>query len=193
MNALLGLLILLLIGILVYGPWQNVCTAYARQIMFEKRDAIFDLAHAGKLEFNSREYRTIRTLLERSIRFAHEATLPGFFFFWGMLAWRGEKIQKPELQVVIERIADPETRMRVQELAYGAIDALLFMTIAKSPVAVALLLIFGVPLLALVLIASVVRRFARSVRAGAREIVQFEAERVGSVADAVPVFAEFQP
>jgi hypothetical protein len=184
LHALLSLALILLIGVLIYGPWQNVCTAYARQIMFEKRDAIFDMACEGKLSFNSREYRTIRALLERSIRFAHESTLPGFFFFWAMLALRGEKIQKPELQVAIERIADRETREQVQKLVYDAIDALLLMTIAKSPIAVVALVIFFIPLIVLVVIARV---FVRTVRAGAREIVQFEAERVGSVADAVPV------
>jgi hypothetical protein len=190
LNALFSLLLILLIGILIYGPWQKVCTAYARQIMFEKRDAIFDMAREGKLSFDSREYRTIRTLLERSIRFAHEATLPSLFVFWAMLMLRRERIQKPELQVAIERIADPETRERVQELVYDAVDALLIMTIFKSPTAVAILIVLLIPLLLLAVIASLVsalRGFAKAARAHSREIVQFEAERVGSVADAVPV------
>jgi hypothetical protein len=189
-NALFSLLLILLVGVLIYGPWQKVCTAFARQIMYEKRDAIFDLAREGKLSFNSREYRTIRVLLERTIRFAHEATLPSFFVFWGMLTLRREKIKKPELQVAIENISDPETRKLVQVLVYDAIDTLLIMTIFKSPIAVGIIVVLLLPLAALVLIASMVgavRKVIKAARARSREILQFEAEQVGSVTDAIPV------
>src|SRR5262245_42077518 len=86
MQALIGLASLTALVVVLYGPWQEVCTDIARQIIFEKRDAIFDLAHNGKLSFDSPEYGTIRSALQSSIRFAHELSLPRFlvmaFVFW---------------------------------------------------------------------------------------------------------------
>jgi hypothetical protein len=184
-NSLFALLILLLLGVLIYGPWQGVCTDYARQIMFEKRDAIFDLAREGKLSFQSREYREIRSLLEKSIRFAHEATLPNLVVILGVFLWRREKIEKPALLTTIDGIKDAETRKRVLELVNQALNALVLMTILKSPTALILLAVALIPLLALLMIARVARRCLRFALACSRQLMQFEAERVGSAADAL--------
>jgi hypothetical protein len=180
-NALVTLGLILLIGLLIYGPWQAVCTDYARQIVFEKRDAIFDLARDGKLSFNSSEYRTIRVLLERNIRFAHELTLPSFLVFWGALVLRNQRPRKPELQLAIERLEDSETREYVRDLVMQAVDALIIMMVFKSPIT----LICFLPIAILSLCAHLGRGFLRSIRSRSREIVQFEAERVGSTTDAL--------
>ena len=37
--------------LLFYGPWQSVCTDVARQLMFEQRDKIFDMARGGMINF----------------------------------------------------------------------------------------------------------------------------------------------
>ena len=60
--------------VLFYGPWQSVCTDVARQLMFEQRDKIFDMARSGVIEFDSREYRRVRISIEQNIRYAHELT-----------------------------------------------------------------------------------------------------------------------
>lgn len=63
-----------------YGPWQETCIDYARQIIFEERDKIFDLASAGSLRFDSRQYKHIRASLNAAIRYAHELTLARMIF-----------------------------------------------------------------------------------------------------------------
>src|SRR5271169_5718257 len=173
-NALVTLALLLLIGALLYGPWQAVCTDYARQIVFEKRDAIFDLACDGKLSFNSAEYRTIRALIEKNIRFAHELTLPSFFVFWATLMLRNHKIRKPEIQIAIDNIEDSETREHVRDLVEQAIDALIIMMIAKSPTT----MLSFVPIAVLAFVAHLGRGVLRAMRSRSREIVDRKSTRL---------------
>ena len=134
MQALIATGSLAALLILVYGPWQEVCTDIARQIIFEKRDAIFDLARSGKLSFNSREYGAIRSALQASIRFAHELTLPRFVLIAFVLSVRGSRPEDNDLSRAIRRIADPDTRRQVEILVMQAYRALFLMMFAKSPV-----------------------------------------------------------
>ena len=175
-NAIYALAALSAVAVIIYGPWQEVCTAYARQVVFEKRDAIFDIAAAGGLSFNSDEYRTIRILLEKTIRFAHEITVPRLVFYYVLLRLRGRKISgSPELIKVIERITDTETRAAVSRLVEEALDALAIMALLKSPVA--LLLIIPVRIIALF------THIGKCLRDHSQIIIQMEAERVGSSLD----------
>lgn len=57
-----------------YGPWQTLCVDWARQRMFEARDRVFDLAMQGHISFHSKEYKCIRSTIERMIRFCHVMT-----------------------------------------------------------------------------------------------------------------------
>ena len=120
-------------------------TDIARQIVFEKRDAIFDLAHSGKLSFDSQEYRTIRASLQSSIRFAHELTLPRFLVITILLWSRGSHPEDSDLRRAIRRIADPATRIEVERLIGQAYRALFGMMVAKSPLMFVALLVLWVP------------------------------------------------
>jgi hypothetical protein len=177
-SALLGLLTLVALVWFVYGPWQEICTDLARQQLFECRDAIFDLAADGKLSFQSREYREIRSSLEQSIRFAHELTLPRFIFL--SIALRAHT-RPSNLKQYISEIRDAETRKRVQSLVSMAQAALVVMMFAKSPVALAL---FPIPLLAFALgkVVGTLRLKLHSAAAAIGEIAQVEAERAPSAA-----------
>jgi hypothetical protein len=166
--------------VLIYGPWQDVCTAYGRQVLFEKRDAIFDLAAKGELSFHDPNYRTIRALLEKSIRFAHELTIPRLIFYFVLLRKRRRnRDDKPELIKAVDKIEDAKTREAVRSLVIEALNALLLMTIAKSPLA----MIIMVPCYVVVVLAHIGRSFARSVRDHSQTLIQIEAERVGSSLD----------
>ncbi len=63
-----------------YGPWQETCTDFARQVIFEQRDRLFDLADARKISFDSVEYKKFRSSLNAAIRFSHEMTLARMLF-----------------------------------------------------------------------------------------------------------------
>lgn len=165
---------------LVYGPWQELCTAFTRQILFEKRDAIFDMALKGDLSFNDPDYREIRALLERSIRFAHEVTVPRLLFYYLSLRKRDDIThKKPELFKAVERISDSRVRQAVFGLVMESLSAMLVMAIVKSPIAMICL----TPVYALVMMAHIGRTFAHTVRDHSQALIQIEAERVGPSVD----------
>src|ERR1700733_12379492 len=100
--------------VLFYGPWQSVCTDVARQLMFEQRDKIFDMARSGVIEFDSREYRRVRISIEQNIRYAHELTFAKLIFVgWSLHLFgkRGEELS--DLFLVIERISDAAVRTKI--------------------------------------------------------------------------------
>lgn len=135
-EAVWGLICLISIGYLFYGPWQSVCTDFGRQVLFEKRDVVFDLALEGRLEFDSDQYRTIRTSLEQSIRFAHELTLPRFIIFRWCLRFRARSNAQSNLFEAVQGIEDERVRREIAKLVFEAQIALFFMMFAKSPLTV---------------------------------------------------------
>jgi hypothetical protein len=170
-NALFGLAALALVACVFYGPWQEVCTAFARQIIFERRDAIFDLARAGRLDFASDEYRTIRQSLEKSIRFAHEMTWVRCAFLYNALRRRGGAASgKTELQEAIDRINDPATRDEVRRLTSEATAAVVVMMGFKS----AILLIGAVCVVIAVCVVGVTNSTVRVLGKMTEELLQAE-------------------
>ena len=143
MDSIFGLISLSLLLSLLYGPWQHACTDFARQIIFEKRDAIFDLAAAGKMDFNSESYKNIRLSLERLIRFAHVLTFPRFFFlrkFSPLVSMP----TTPSIDVAIAAIEDVETRNLVTKYKLESDRTIFLMMLMKSPLTL-VLLIFALP------------------------------------------------
>jgi hypothetical protein len=70
------------VGLFVYGPWQWYTTDNARQRLFVQRNRLFDIADAGRINFDSEAYRGLRAHVESLIRFGHNLTLPSFLYFW---------------------------------------------------------------------------------------------------------------
>jgi hypothetical protein len=180
-DTIVALCALVLLGAFIYGPWQMVCTDFVRQIIFEKRDAIFDMADKGELSFDSSEYRMIRSGLEGLIRFAHELTLPSLVYFWFCLK-NSDLDNKPKLQLAVDGLQDPEVRERTRRLVNDAVRAAAIMMVVKSP----LLMVFVfLPIL-------IVGSFASAIRVGVKQcaraafrrstaMILFESERVDSL------------
>ena len=145
-DALFAIITLFALACLFFGPWQWVCTDVARQIIFEKRDAVFDMAAAGELDFRSDEYRAIRRSLESSIRFAHEFSLVRFIWSASVVGGRGRK-QESSLQGAVASIRSDVTREKVEKLVFEAQTAVLLMILAKSPIFVVASILLLVPLL----------------------------------------------
>lgn len=137
-DAFWAIILLSVAAYIFYGPWQSACTSYARQVLFEKRDAIFDLAIAGELDFGSSEYRMIRSSLEKSIRFAHELTLPRFLLYRWYLQTINVEQNGSDLREAIESIDSEDARTRIFRLVSEAQIALMLMMFAKSPLTVVL-------------------------------------------------------
>jgi hypothetical protein len=145
-DALAGLFALTLLGIVFYGPWQETATDIARQFVFERRDEIFDLAKAGKLGFDSPEYRIIRESLNQLIRFAHELTLPRFVFLMCSLS-ADELNRASDLSKAIAGIEDRETRREVERIVKDARSIMILMLGMKSSMLVVVALAAVIPAL----------------------------------------------
>jgi hypothetical protein len=175
MHALIDLGCLAILLVVLYGPWQSFCTDATRQVLFEKRDALFDLAAAGRLHFGSREYTAIRSSLQAQIRFAHELTLPRFIVLGVALQASGALSQKSAMDQAIGDIRDPTARADVGRLVTQANRAIFLMLYFKSPV---MLMLTPVFFIAILLLAAVkrARRTLNTVERRTATVVQVEAE-----------------
>jgi hypothetical protein len=166
--------------LLFYGPWQSVCTDVARQLMFEQRDKIFDMARGGVINFESSEYRRVRISIEQDIRFAHQLTLARLIFVaWSLHLFgrRGEDLWKSDLFPAIERIADDNVRNEMLRRVRLVHVYMICMIICKSLICWLIL-----PLLVLiVMVAMATARLYALCKKAVRytgELIQIEAECV---------------
>jgi hypothetical protein len=115
-----------LVGVLVlfYWPWQGLCIEFARQIIFEEREKLFDLAMDGRLNFKSDEYRQIRDFLNKSIRFSHEMSLWKFAANRRVLARYRRTNEAPVLHDIVRSISDHSTRKAVYDIVDKSSNAL---------------------------------------------------------------------
>ena len=173
-DTAVGFFVIVAFLALFYGPWQNALTDLARNYIFEGRDAIFDMAVRGRLEFSSTQYITLRSQLQALIRFAHEATLPSMVWIYFS---SGSTKREPEENIynVIDAIPDKETAKEIRRRIQKCISAYMAIIGLKS-------LLFIVPF---IIYAPVymcfrgVRRSAAPFKLRAIQIVQWEASRVG--------------
>lgn len=140
-DAIVSLFLVAVLGYVFYGPWQNVCTDWARQVVFESRDGIFDLARSGKLDFNSDIYKAIRSSLEVLIRFSHELTLP-YLIFHIICMNGGRPNTASSLHASVDEIEVQETRSNVKRLVRNAQRAIFIMIAAKSIILLPILIFF---------------------------------------------------
>ena len=140
-DSLECLLALAALGFILYGPWQWVCTDYGRQILFEKREALFDFAHEGKIEFDSVEYQTLRLSLETLIRFSHEITVMKFLFLaWALKLQSKEEAKSNRIDQAINKITQRDTRHEIHRLFREAHLVVVSMMIFKSPLLIIILI-----------------------------------------------------
>lgn len=171
-DAIVSLLLLIALGAVVYGPWQDLWTDFGRQFLFEARDELFDLAANGELDFNSPEYKTIRSSLETSIRFSHQLTVWRFLVVMKFAQAHDELNKKSAMREAIGKIEKQATREKVDRLVGDASMALLGTMIAKSPIVlIVLILIYA----ALRLQNGARQKFGRRLE-GAVDVIQREAE-----------------
>jgi hypothetical protein len=172
-DPLVGLLALIGIGIVVYGPWQRLWSDFARQVLFEVRDEIFDLAAQNRLSFDSYEYRTLRDSLEKTIRYAHDLTLPRFIYH----IFVHRLISRPRssnLKTAVNAIADADVRELVRRRVTYALTVAMAVVFVKS----LLFMILGAPVLIVgIAIHAVTEKISMaSLTGGLRDLIQRDAE-----------------
>lgn len=179
MDAIATILLLTALATIIYGPWQDYCTDAARQTLFEIRDELFDMARAGKLSFDSAEYRTIRRSFEQNIRFAHQLTIWRFFLLFVHLRMHTKELPKSELTLAIENISDPQVRREIRALSMRSFIANVQMMFLKAPLFI-VIVAFGT------LIQKTGRSFGKlrdhvsDLTRSAGEAIQIEAEVAGA-------------
>jgi len=129
-EAFASVLVLILLVLAVRGPWKSVCTDYARQVMFECRDAIFDLAREGKISFESTAYKQARLGIERNIRFAHEISVGRLVFYYSHLSRADTPLPTER---AVGNVGDYSVRTAIESQVATSQRVLLFLMIAKSP------------------------------------------------------------
>jgi hypothetical protein len=169
-------ILLILMNLVIFLCLRNLLTSMTRQLLFESRDALFDLATEGLIDFSSPEYRAIRGSFEKLIRYAHDLSLTQFLIFrWHMK--RNEYVpQESELALAVRNIRNEETRRRVHELVSKAHNAMFWLMIGKSPWTFYLFL-FSLGL----------RKFARTMPIWIKRVATRAAETIQIEAEAAPI------
>ena len=166
-DAIAALIAVSLFLLFFYGPWQAIIVDLARQTVFEQRDAVFDLAAHGRLDFDSRDYKIIRDSFNKLIRFAHELN-------WMRLLLHGLGGDKKvsDVQLAIDRIEDQETRQNVMRHLQRARFAMIAMVGARS----LLLLVAAIAVGAISWFMGTTRDLFRKLDAAYGETMQRESE-----------------
>jgi len=149
-DPIMTMFVLFLVAVVFYGPWQSLCTEFARQILIEERDAIFLRAASGDISFKSEEYKIIRSGFQSNIRFAHELTIPKMIYL--VFSSKGSGLKEtPSFYRAIDRIKNEELKSDIRKRVRRATAALLLMMMFKSslfwilfvPVVLVLLILFS--------------------------------------------------
>ena len=115
--ALFFFVVLAALLLLFYGPWQNLCVAWSRQLMFEERDKLFLLAAEGRISVYSAIYRQMRTQIERTIRFCHMITWPRFLVLRHSFDLIGDTKTEERMDMLyraIQSVDDQTARARLE-------------------------------------------------------------------------------
>jgi hypothetical protein len=139
--ALEGLLWLGVIVFVLYGPWQRICEDYTRDIIFEQRDRVFDLAANGDLQFGDAQYEKVRAHMNAMIRMAHCITAPRLVLVMMYRVQIHDSAQRDDIWECIKQIKKEETRKVVADAMHRAEITTIRLLIMRSPL---LLLVFGV-------------------------------------------------
>lgn len=176
-DAFLGFMCIAASLSIFYGPWQALCTDVARQVIFEQRDILFDMALRSEIEFESIEYRAIRTKMESLIRFAHELSLAKYIYLVIFFPMVRQIEDGNSMLSIAEAIGSDEVRARIQNIVVKSYGIILGMMIFKSIFVIILL-----PILTIICIFGIIVRSIMSwmknlvLRYGA--VVQAEADCV---------------
>ena len=114
------------------GAMQEICADYARQIIFEQRDRLFDLAAEGKIAFSSKEYTTIRGSLNSAIRYCHEMTAARIAFIWISYKFKHIGPTHSDMYNARENISDENLRNLIKSIEMRSFAAMAVSMLFRS-------------------------------------------------------------
>lgn len=130
--AVEGVIALVVLLIVLYVPAQRLCVNYARDVIFEQREAVFDLAAHGRLIFGSDTYVAVRDEMNGMIRLAHKLTVWRLILLRVTMLRSEGWLQKQTIDSVVAQIADRQTRDEVATRMRTARAAMLMMVMTRS-------------------------------------------------------------
>lgn len=130
-GSILSIVIITIIALLFYGPWQALCAGIARQLIFERRNLIFNFARRGDLDFDSKEYRDIRNSLNLMIRFAHQATVPRLLFIY-LCLYKKPINETSQLQTAASRVTNPKIQVELCRIINEVEAIMMFAAMCRS-------------------------------------------------------------
>jgi len=116
-----------------YGLWQTLCVDWARQEMFEARNALFKLAEEGKWSFETEAYRNVRLHIELMIRFAHCISWPRLVLY-RFLAPLAPRKDLPDFKKLIGSIDNEDVRREVEEQLTKVVIAVVKLALWRSAI-----------------------------------------------------------
>lgn len=143
LDAFFAIICLVAVAAIFYGPWQSLCIEYARQVIFEERERLFDLAADGRMDFESVEYRELRDFLNKSIRFSHDITLWRFAVNRSFMRAPASPSAPPSVGAMMKSIGDPETRKAIERILDRSTAALVVAMVCRSLPAAALAIVMA--------------------------------------------------
>lgn len=124
---------------LFYGPWQRFILDGTRQVLFEIRDSVFDLAADGELSFESEVYQSIRDMLNKMIKYA------SFSSWTHILAFRLSRPEKlgtsPDVLGKINALENRDLAAKLRKRYMTAIAFLIMFLILRSSILIALFML----------------------------------------------------
>lgn len=138
---------LVIVIVLIYGPWQRLMVDMARQRLFQLRDEIFDLAADGKISFDDPSYHEVRSAFNAMIRFCHVIT-------WPFAVASSQLVDKnmPPLRDLATKVPN-EAREKVEDNLRAASNTLVLLIWSRSPILLAITAVVAPVLVVATLIA----------------------------------------
>lgn len=134
LEGILGVVAFLLV---FYMLMQRLCIDYARDVLFEQREAVFDLAARGVLQFGSEPYEATRDEMNGMIRLAHKLTIWRLGFHWAF----GPRSATDDIEAALGQLPAPVRDQVTARLREARAAMLLFMLARSLPAMIVLIVI----------------------------------------------------
>ncbi len=133
-EAIQGLVSLVALLWLIYGPLQWICTDALRDVLFAERDKLFDAAKQGRIGFDDPIYRNIRARLNGHIRFSHEATLWRIAMLLASESKNNSRLEIESVQDMAAMIPDQMLKQEVIQSLNKVQQKTILMMALRAPV-----------------------------------------------------------
>lgn len=125
------LISLLVLGIIIYFPWQQLCIDAARNQIFEARDKLFDLAVDGYIDLDDPGYINTREEYNNIIRFAHHISWPRLLVYKAVFQKYGKLTDSRKRRLPTSN--NESVKKRISQIDRNVYHATIHLLFLRSP------------------------------------------------------------